>query len=234
MLKLNNIEVTYLNVIRDNGMRQIFLDSGMNCREMYYVCYIEKSIADSEKWIFTVMDKNRIKDSCSILIRKAQGGTFVPVTAFNVRLGAQNNASYGSFLNLSQQRIFTAGEAYSNQSLVDIIYYYGMYESTLASPAEADAPAIFTGPTGISSWTVKNETRYIITGLTPAEFDNAASDSLLIAAWDPVNAKKKAKYLAKDMIISFQNVEKKKGLIKILDVSGSDTGSVFMNIKIQQ
>lgn len=226
--------LTYLNVSRFTNGRQIVLDSGLHCKELFYTCYIEKSVADTEIWVFKVMDKFRMKDSICLTLFRASGGKFSSIKTYQVTLGAQNNVGKGSFLNFSDSIIFNLYDAFNHQNMIDLVYYYGQYESTLASPAETDVPSIFTGTYSISNWTIKNETRYLITLLTPSDFNQATNDSLLITAYDVVNAKKKAKYLKPNMIVSFQGVDKRKGLIKVKSVNGKEEGDISLEIKIQE
>jgi len=227
-------EITYLNIVRDAGSRQIVLDSGMHCNTLFYTCFIEKSIADTEIWIFKIMDKYRMKDSIKLVLTVSGGANFSPIKTYQVSIGAQDNALTGCFFNFSNNKLFNLEQAYNNQPEIDFIFYYGQYEHTFSSPAENDALTVFSGIYGISNWTVKNETRYVNTPLVATDFDKSNNDSLIITAYDEVLAKKKAKNVKTGMIVAFKNASNKKGLIKVLSIVGNENGNIDLEIKIQE
>lgn len=232
-VKNGGSNITYLGVMMDDGSRHSVLDSGFNSSSLHYTRYIQKGPAVREKWIFIVMDKNRNKDSVQIVLTRTSETNYNKIREFSVTLGAQNNDS-GSFLSFSKPLVYNLDQAFNNQPDIDLIYYFGQYQATFASPAESEAPLYFTGSRGISNWAIKNETRYDTTLLTPSMFDLATNDSLLLAVFDPVNGRKKAKYLQKDMIISFKTRNGKIGLIKIMSIDGAASGTVKFVVKIQE
>lgn len=227
--------ITYFSVRLGDGTLRILLDSGINVSSFNYVIEVIKTNVPIEKWTFLIMDRNRVKDSLSIKLTKADSSAWGPIiTVENLMLGGQENPATGSFYSLSHDSVMNLDQAYANQSLTDIIYYFGQYEATLASPNEAEAPVFFTGPHGISNWTVKNETRYDTTQLSPEAFDKSLNDSLIITAYEPTAGKKKGKYLQPGMIISFRSQDGKLGLIKVNEVTPAAAGNVRLTIKIQQ
>lgn len=227
--------ITFFQVSCDNGKKQILLDSGLNHAGLTYSLAIIKSASSSERWTFLVMDRNRNKDSISIVLGKSDSSHYGKILSYpDLLLGAQENTSNGSFLSFPGGQIYTLDEAYLNQSAVDLVYYFGPYEATLSSPNEAEAPAYFTGTHGIANWTVKNETRYDTTSLSPFQYDEARNDSLLLAVYEPAAGKRKAKFVSPGMVISFKNAAGKIGLIKISAVEPGPSGSIRCSLKVQE
>ena len=193
----NEVNITYFNLNLDNGTIQTALDSGLNSSSLTFSKTITKSSSQNEKWIFTVMDKNRNKASLSITFTKAYTSSYNDINTYSsVLLGAQNNSSLGSFFSLTHGSIFNLIQAYQVQDSIDIIYYYHpTYSSLLSSPGETEAPNYFTGTNGISDWSIKNVSYYDTTKVTTTQFDQSKNDSLMLNVYDPISGKKKAKYL---------------------------------------
>ncbi len=227
--------ITYLNVSIDNGSStQTLLDSGLNSTDLSWSYPFIKTSSPTERWIFTVMDKNRNKSTITLTFTKGVTLYGNIISFNNVSLGAQLNTQYGSFFSFGTGQTYLLADAFINQSSIDMVYYYGTYFSTLASANEVEAPNYFTGTNGIANWSVKNETRYDTTDVSISAFDNATNDSLILAVYNPVDAKRKAKYLAPGMLLSFIDHEGKLGMIKVNEVTPGDTGHVVLNIKRQQ
>jgi hypothetical protein len=227
--------ITYFSVRFNDGTSRILLDTGVNISLLVYNLEVIKTTAQHETWTFLVMNRNRIKDSVQISLTNSEISNWGAITTLNdIILGAQDNTTNGSFFSISGNSVMNLQQAFENQPAVDIIYYYGQYEGTLASPNEAEAPGFFTGAQGIAGWTIKNETRYDTTTITSQEFDTSLNDSLILAAYEPTAGKKKGKYILPGMVFSFKSQGGKLGLIKIQEVAPLPSGSVKMTIKVQQ
>jgi len=227
--------ITFFQISLDNGVRQILLDSGLNTPGLQYRLDIIKTANPIEKWTFLVMNKDRKKDSIQLTLHKSDSSHYGPIRSFqDVVLGAQKNTVTGSFFSFTTTLIYSLDLAFQNQSFIDLIYYFGSYDATLSSPNEADAPSLFPGPNGIAYWTIKNETRYDTTSLTPQAFDLAENDSLLLAVYEPTAGKRKVKYVTQDQVISFKSQAGKIGLIKVNGLESSSKGIVLLSIKIQE
>ncbi len=227
--------LTYFSIRLNDGKSQIFLDTGFNTPLLDYNLELIKTTAPMEKWTFLIMDRNRIEQSVQIVLTKSDIPKWRKIRSMtDIILGGQENSATGSFFSLADTLVMNLQQAFENQAMVDMVYYYGQYESTLASPNEAEAPGFFTGPKGIANWTVKNETRYDTTVITSQVFDASENDSLILSAYEPTAGKKKGKYLQPGMVFSFKSPDGKLGLIKIQDVQPASTGSVKLTIKIQE
>jgi len=227
--------ITFFQITCNNGTRLTLLDSGLNSASLSYTLPIIKSSSQYEKWTFLVMDRDRNKDSVQLTILKSDSSHYGTIRTFDeVRLGAQENSLAGSFLSFADASVYFLDSAYARQPLIDLIYYFGQYECTLSSPNESEAPAIFTGPYGIANWTVKNETRYDTTSVTPLQFDAALNDSLLLAVYEPTAGKRKTKFVVPGMVISFKSPAGKIGLIKVISTETGVAGSFNCSVKIQE
>ncbi len=227
---LTNFVVTY-----NNGTTNYYLDSGIYCHEMVYELTVTKGVSSFEEWTFFVMNKARITSAVSIRIELDSGAVFGSIEQHNITLGAQGNSTYGNFYSFTSDSVYTLEEAFNNQALIDISYYYHtLYESTLSSPNDNDAPSIFTGSYGINNWTVKNESRYNLTTLTATDFENITNDSLLIASYDVVNAKRKGKNIIPGQVWAFRIASGKLGLIYVEAIESGESGKADFKIKIQE
>lgn len=226
--------VTFLQVSCNNGEKKIFLDSGMNCASFRYDLSVIKSVSQNEKWTFLVMDKDRNRDSISITFNRSASNNYGSISTFDeIELGAQLNTTKGSFFSLTSGEGYFLSEAFLNQSLTDLIYYYGPYNATLSSPNESEAPGFFTGTEGLSNWSVKNETRYDTTLITPYQFDQATNDSLILSAYEPVAGKRKAKYVTEGSVYSFTTQADRIGLLKVMQIEPGAEGYMRFSVKIQ-
>ncbi len=225
-----NSNITFLGVRLNHAT---VLDSGLNYSSLNYKFSTVKSGLLNERWTFIVMNKSRERDSIVVNIAKKNTSNFNPINTYsNVILGAQNNCCFNGFFSTSNGNVFDYATAFNNMNKIDIIYcYYQDVQSTLSSPNEADISSIYSG---IANWLVKNESRYNITTLTPADFDAAQHDSLIIASYEVVNAKRKAKYVQNNQVWAFKVQNSKMGLIKINNVVSDITGKIDVSIKIQQ
>jgi len=230
----NGANITFFHIGWNNGSEQTLLDSGMNQSLLVYDLSITKTASESEIWEFLVMDRDRNFSSINLTLKRTSSSHYGPIlTITDLVLGAQGNPDAGSFFSIPANRRYFLDQAFQVQDSVDMIYYFDQYDATLSSPAESDAPSIFTGPTGISNWTVKNETRYDTTAIDPVSFINSMNDSLILSTYEPVNLKRKAKYLLPGMIISFMDPRGKLGLIHVREVVQGASGHVLMDIKVQ-
>lgn len=223
--------ITYFGVRMYDGRDHFVLDSGLNHPNLSFSQYIFKGNSAAEQWTFTIMNHDRMKKSITITLSKAEVVNWGDIITYDpVILGAQENPGEGSFFSLDAAHGYNYAVAATNPGSVDLIYYYGIYESTLSSPAESDAPAVFPG---IGSWTVLNETRYDTTILTGSDFNAAHNDSLLLVTYEPVNGKRKAKNLEAGMVVAFRNHSGRTGLLLVKQRIPGSNGNIECAIKVQ-
>ena len=192
---------------------------------------ITKGAAPEEEWTFEVTDNGGKTASVSITFTRVYGSI---VTNNSVVLGAQNNSTSGSFYSTEEDDVYMQGAAFTNQELIDIIYYYDATDlNTLASPGANIGDDVFTGTSGLANWTTLNETFYYKTSISVAQFDAVTNDSLISISYNNEESKRKAKNLAVGDVYSFKTAAGKLGLIKIIAVNGEATGDLEFAIKME-
>jgi hypothetical protein len=221
------------------GGEEVIIDTGIHNKKFIYSTYLSKGVRPTETWHFRILDQLGVWTQRSFTLRNDPFAFYDPVRYIpSLTLGAQQNTSTGSFYGLQNDSIYFQAQAYLEQDSIDMLYYYNTllsYEhSTISSPGANIDTVFFPGPTGIFYWPVRNTTRYYKTYLSGAAFDNITNDSLLIASFNQLHSKRKAKSLVPGDTYSFQTKEGKFGLFRVLSVTGSVSGNIEIAIKVQQ
>jgi len=231
----------YLTNLIANVNGESYINIGYNHKTIEEELTLVKGLADSEEWEFIIRDKSGHSASIGFTITKNPIVEYSEIDKFqNLKLGAQNNIEFGSFLALSNGLIYNLEGAYNNSGLIDITYYYDNFDAmdgyVLASPGANIGETAFPGEFAIANWNTINTTRYSAAKLsiTPEEFDAAANDSILIAnSFAFESGKRKAKSLAADDIYSFVRGNRT-GMFKVLSTSGTDNGYIIIDVIIQK
>lgn len=216
---------------------ETFLDSGMNTPSLSYEKSIQKGIIESEKWTFIIRDRSTNSSEISLYIKRDTSAEFGNIRIHSlVDLGAQNNST-ASFYSLSEAKVYLLEEAFQNQKVIDLCYYYDFIdtdENTIASPGANIDESVYPGDNGLPNWTIRRTSRFKLSDVTKEEFDHATNDSLLIAAYGQSDGNRKAKNLQSGKIFSFKNEDGKVGLFLVNSISGTDDGNVSISIKVQE
>lgn len=228
----------HYSVNSDSNITQI--DTGIYETSFIYDKIIVKGVAENEIWSFYVRDRDgRKSETISVKFVKDKESVYGDISHIPlVVLGAQNNTAAGSFYSLSARQQFNTEQAYNNQSLVNLLYYYDYIdadENTIASPGANLDNSVFPGDYALSFWTTKNTTRFVFReNISVEEFDAATNDSLIVYnTFEYASGKRKAKNLKAGDIYSFETDYGKKGLLKVINVAGTGDGSVEFEIKMQ-
>ncbi len=189
----------------------------------------------SEDFVCTVYDKNDKSTTIDFTITTEPAAP--NITIYNDKiLGAQASLTGSSFASFDGA-IYTLDQAKLNSAKVDFLYFYGASNlATLAAPDDADAATIFTGANGLSTWTVKNATRFKTTTLSSADFDAIQSSSQIVtAATLPTQPNlSKSNDLSVNDVLAFKTVGEKFGLIRIDAINGANNaGTIEITVKIQ-
>lgn len=232
-----NVKLTNFIIRVESDVIETFLDSGMNTASLDYQNVFTKGIKDSEKWTFIIRDKDSKSAEISLNIKRDTSSTYGDIDYFPaVEMGAQNNI-ISSFYSLSKGEVYTLEEAFQNQDVIDLCYFYDFIdtdENTIASPGANIDASVYPGENELSNWTTRRTTRFKLTDLTEEEFENATNDSLLIATYGQSEGNRKAKNLQSGNIFSFKNQDGKTGLFHVHSVIGTDEGTVNISIKVQE
>ena len=221
------------------------LDSGLYTNELRFVKNISYGASAWEKWTITIMDKNRNKSSQTITLTKDTNSIFGQINYYpSIKLGCDKNLNIGSFFNPENASIYFIDSASIIQNNIYMILYYASLNApptdyTFGSPCDND---VFTYFPQISSWSLpRNEIRYKFDSLTvsPQEFDLAYNDSIIISNFTSATiGKRKFKSARPGYVVPFQisigALAGKRGLLKIISITGQDSGFVEFAMKIQK
>lgn len=211
--------------------------------------------ADAGKTItFTIeardKESNVSRKSVSVAVKAA----VVPVDpiaidAFPaVLLGAQDNATVGSFLDANSGLVYKQADAKSNSAKIDMAYLQGSVSAgqgaVIGSPVDNSIAFVFNNATsGVQTWATKNATRFKDTALSEANFNAVTDGSQLTAAFaagtQPNNdgttiegAKSRVNQLTAGKVFAFQTAAGKTGLVYVVSVAAGETGSIRLNVKV--
>ncbi len=182
---------------------------------------------------FSLTDKDgAVKNAIYTVTMAAASGN--PIHTYSATLmGAQDNANTGSFFASTNGNVYLTADANNNSSLIDIIYYYGSSnEATLCAPNDVTV----NGGTGnlslATGLTTQNATTFTTTTVSASTF-NAMSDD---TGFDAITSFPETKMvtLATDNVIAFKTAAGKIGLIKVSSITTGNTGSMTIDVKIQE
>ncbi len=217
----------------ESGTRRLF-DTAMYVNQLNWKGSFYKSAEPSETWTFVVRDRQGNSSQTKLTLWADTGSVYGPVMPFSyIQLGAQNNGQTGNCYSIAGEAVYFIQEAKNNQGIIDMVFYFGEDELTMASPGANIEDGIFPESVSPLNWEVRNTTRYIKTSLTSTDFDGVMSDSLMIALYIDAEGKRKAKNLSAEDIYVFKNQENRLGLFRVNSISGSYEGLIDMDIKIQ-
>jgi hypothetical protein len=236
--ELGDNDLTNFSVTRSfEGGQEIIVDTGIHNEIFEYHHLMSKGVYPVEVWSFRILDEEGLWTEISFTLRNDTIAGFDSIIYYpSVFMGAQQSTDYGSFYDLRNNIIYFQDEAFTVQDSIEMLYYYDPAgdANTIASPNANVDTSIYIGATGLQHWTYKNETRYFETSMTTMQFDAVVNDSLIIASYDQLNAKRKAKNLVPGEVYSFKTAHGKFGLFKTINVIGAETGSIEISIKLQK
>jgi hypothetical protein len=219
------------------GGHEVIIDSGIHNETFALYHQFNKGVHSVEVWKFRIKDIEGWWASVSLTVSNIPGSNYDSVRVVpSVTLGAQQCSTNGSFMDVRNMQVYFQDDAFLIQDSIELLYYYdpsGDANSISSPNANIDA-TIFAGTTGLANWTNKNETRFIETTLSTSQFDAVTNDSLLIASYDVLIAKRKAKNLQAGEVYSFKTEHGKFGLFKVVNVTGAESGTIEFSLKIQQ
>jgi len=230
-----NYNITNYVILVNGDSSQVYYDTGMNVVSFTWSGTFAKSFNDNEVWEFIARDRYSRSDVVSILILNDSSSGPGPIYSYtDIQLGAQTNQDIGGCFSLSDQLVYFIEEAFEHQEAIDIIYYFGEDNQTVASPGSNIEDGIFPQEYSPDNWLYRNTTRYIKTDLDPDEFNLIQNDSLLLVSYIEGEGKRKAKELVINDVYSFRTQASKYGMFLVKEVMGAEAGSVKIDIKIQE
>lgn len=197
----------------------------------------------SVKYTFTAYDNKDKSTSKDFTVTVNVPTNYGPVTSrTSIILGNQWNNSIGQFFSFDQG-VLDIAQAKLNAAKVDLIFGHrssangGAY---MAAPNSADAKAVYdnAGNDKLSTWSVLNATNVKPVSMSGLEFDKIVNDSAILANTGSAGFTNSVKPVTPGKIFAFVTVGGKKGLARVISVSGSqDTsqpGTIEFDFKIQQ
>jgi len=186
--------------------------------------------------ISVVDDSNQTTDVTFTLTVKAT----VAISEYSATLlGGQTNATEPSFFNAIDGTTYLLGDFLNTHSMhTDILYFFGSTnQATLAAPDDSDADIAF-GTGTITAAPTLNATRFVVSDLTAAQFDEILFDHEILAQSFDAGGASKANQLAVGNVLVFQLDAargSKFGLVKVVAIEGTSgvDRSITIDTKIQ-
>ncbi len=231
----NNISEFYIEVISDHP--EIYFDTGVNSPHLEWSGTFKKTFADNEQWNFVVRGRYGASETTSINIRLDTNGSFGQVISYpHITIGAQNNTNIPGLYSLQDSSLYTLDQANINEEIqkkIELVYYFQSVDlNVISSPGANIESEVFND--AIKNWTNRNTTRFMPTTLSVDQFNTITNDSIIIANYIEADGKRKAKQLQADDIYSFKTYNDKLGVFFVKNVSGSNQGSIEIELKIQK
>jgi hypothetical protein len=236
--------LTYIRIERIVGNdTSVQLDRGIYAGSKGYDqdFVFPKGSAELEIWRVLVMNADRDTASVVLPVRKGAGVDYGPIYHFwPVLVGMQNYAPTASYLNLETGMVYNAATVSGNEATIDLVPYFyvtsGLPSPTLTCPGYTSAVGYYPI---INNWTIKNTTLFDYytsdnSLVSPAQFDAALSDSLLVTAYNPAKVSGNCKYAYAGRVIPFKTQSGKYGMIKVIAADKQEEGTILLEIKIQQ
>ena len=182
----------------------------------------------------TATDKTNktTKRTFTINITAAPQGAAVNIWT-NRLLGAQLNNTDGSSCVSATGVVYTRDNAIKNSASVDFVYYYSDgRKNALESPS-------YTSVEFVKNFETKNQTKFTAAlNITKAEYDaiSETSDNGSIDQFVTSDALTMdyAGNLAKGQYIGFKTAAGKTGIVEIGTITGTNTGTMIISIKVKK
>jgi len=197
------------------------------------ITFISVNEVGEENIEFEVVDKDGQKASASLKITTAASAG--PIDSWTEKiLGSYDDATGSSFASVNGI-VYTLEQAFTNQSLIDWMYWWGASTSaTIGAPDDVNAALVFNeGAYQLANWTTKNATRFKTTTVTAAAFDAMTDDSDIVDIATGAD-QTRIPELDPDEVIAFITVTGKKGLIKVRAIETGAAGTMTLDVKVQQ
>lgn len=194
-----------------------------------------------EKWVFSVMNSHRDTASASLTVLKGAGSAWGEISYHpSIRIGLQENSTLPHFVDLHSGIAYDAAGVSGHEADVDMAAFWyltsGTSSPTLTCPAYSSALTYYPI---FGSWSVKNQTMYdYYTSdnnlVTPAWFELATNDSLLVNAYRPGSVSGQSKFAYTGKVVPFRTADGKYGLLRVIRADETPSGEMEIAVKIQK
>jgi hypothetical protein len=199
---------------------------------------IAKLATGAETWNFTIFDNNGATAAVTLVITTTNTSAPGPIFSYATKvLGAQSSATGSSFAS-SNGTVYNLADAKTNSSLIDWVYFSGAVDhETLCAPSDPDAAAVFNNAiNGVGTWSTRNATLFK-TVTDAITWDNVVNDSIIVLENQSGVTNSKItdlNNLTLPAYLAFRTVTGKQGLIRITSIIPDITGSITIDVKVQQ
>ena len=200
-----------------------------------------RGYGQAEKWVFSVMNSHRDTASASLTVLRGAGSAWGEINYHpSIRIGLQENSSLPHFVDLHSGTAWDAAGVAGHEAEVDMAAFWyltsGTSSPTLTCPAYSSALTYYPL---FGSWSVKNQTMYdYYTSdndlVTPAQFELAANDSLLVNAFRPGSVSGQSKFAYTGKVVPFRTADGKYGLLRVIRADETPSGEMEIAVKIQK
>ena len=201
-----------------------------------YAINLVKDASQKEEWQFTLTDTKNHAVSKSITFTKDPNSVFGGVIGYqHVVLGTQSNPINPGFLDLGSPEIYDLGNAFVNQSEVDLLLYYDISAAALvlASPGANIPDDIYTGDKRPQVWETRNHTALMLSGFSADDFSKFVHDGHILTAFDPESTAELVSPLAEGQVYLFKTTSGLYGGLLINTLTGGIDGQADFSLIIQ-
>jgi len=215
------------NVVKDSS----FLLKNLN----YDIAAASIPFADNETWVFKVYNSNHDSLGITIIITTVNPPPAGPINTWPTKVLGAQISTFGHFAASSSGNVYSLTDAKTNAAYVDFVYFWDPASfANLASPADADAKSAYNDPgEGIATWPVQNATLFKKV-TDPINWTEITNDSMILVQTQSGVTLSKLTGVAKGDYYSFITAGGKKGLLQISALTPEATGTVTIDIKVQQ
>ncbi len=167
--------------------------------------------------------------------------TYGQINTYSARLlGGQTTDSAGSFFSTSSGfviRSVDAGASTTLQGSIDLVYFYGSTNlASIGAPNDATVALAHANNTTLQNWTIKNNTKFVATALTPATFTASLNDSLIKSIDTATISATLVPQLTVGKVVAFKTAAGKYGLYHVAAIEGTDgtNRTITIDVKVQK
>lgn len=194
-----------------------------------------------EEWRVLVMNADKSVATGSLTVKRGTGTDWGAIKHYtDMELSLQDHLAGNWYLDADQGAIYNALTVAGHEAEVDIVGYFyitsGLPSPTLACPGYTSVVGYYSV---INGWNTRNTTLYDYASadnnlVSPARFDEAVNDSLLVTAYKPDKVSGNCKYCYTGKVIPFKTAQGKYGMVKVVLAEENAAGTMKLEVKIQE
>jgi|SRR5688572_3121622 len=206
----------------------------------YTARFFTQGVAGTSVFTYTIEDnKGRTTDK-SYTITTTSTNTGAAINTFSTQLFGSFNNPNPSFFATSTGTRYYRNTAPQNASKIDFVYFYGATNAaTIAAPSDNSfgTGANQISSLGVHNWSTRNATNFKTVALTATGFDAITTDAGITSAYAAgtnTNPATRASSLTPGTVMGFKTAAGKEGLLKVVTVSGTENGTITIDVKVQK